>query len=242
MKAILIMIMCLTFYGTVSSGNKFFDYKFTQAEKIIIEKKGKTLGTGRLKTHLFWHTLWCGMCDFDKKYGHSWGDYEAEMAAKPILETKYKRNVGRIMYHNRPVDYYLPFRVPEYDQAMRDLVLADLKKDPIWYLEILAKRAKKILFEAIKPVIMLSPGIAFTLAYNFLIFILIISLLVVLKAWTLLKLIVFSGGTAVIPMAVTTFTNYNYYSIVHLVLSAVLVYIIIKMFIGFMPTKRMKNA
>lgn len=227
-KLMLVVVMFFTFYGSVSILHSFFDYKYTQAQRVITEKGGQTLKGVRLKSHVFWHSIWCGMYDFDKKYKHNWGDFFAEYHVKPILEKKYHREVGPLVYHNRPVDYYMPGRFPEYDMAMRDLVFSDIAKDPVWYLDIIKNRIKRIFAEAVKPRISFITGNTFVLPYNIFFYGLLIIMLIISSSWKLLKLILFSAGSATVPIVITTFSNYHYYSIIHLVVAASFIYVVIK--------------
>jgi len=228
-KAGWLIYFFIMFYATVSLFHGFFDYKFNQAVRVVEEKGGVPFTGGRLKNHHFWHTIWCGMSDFDKKYGHSWEDYVAEMKAKPVLKEKYGIDVGPIKYHNRPTDNYLSPQYPdEYNNVMRYLVFEDLKKDPLWYIGILMSRFKKIFFSSIQPQINLGIGNRILLPTPKIFYFILPVILVIVRAWGYVRLLLISMGSAIIPICVTTYSNYNYYSIVHLFIAALLFYIIIK--------------
>ena len=43
--------------------------------------------------------------------------------------------------------YRTPYELPHYEEVIRDKVLGDIRRDPVWYLGILWKRAGRILTE-----------------------------------------------------------------------------------------------
>jgi len=227
-KAGMVIAFFFAYYAVSSIFQSFFDYKYNEAFGIVKEKGGNTFKGHRLKNHMFWHTIWCGMHDFDEKYKHNWSDFVAEYNAKKMLKKRYGIDVGKLTYHHKPVDYYLPSRVPEYDSAMRDLVFEDIGKDPVWYLDILFKRLKRIFLESIRPRIMLITGHALHIPGGVFVYILTVSLILFFRLWGHLKLIIFSAGSMTIPLFVTTFTNYHHYSIVHLVTASVFLHIVLK--------------
>jgi hypothetical protein len=78
--------------------------------------------------HDTWVTLWEGLGDFDRRYGHTWSD-----------------DAVRAIAVREGVD--LPPRSPifergaEIDAVMKPHVVAAIRHDPAWYLGILGKRA-----------------------------------------------------------------------------------------------------
>jgi hypothetical protein len=68
--------------------------------------------------HDVWVSLWEGLGDFDRSHGHAWQDKAAREAAG---------------------DFALG--TPRSERALRALVLASARGDPLWYAGILVKRA-----------------------------------------------------------------------------------------------------
>jgi hypothetical protein len=110
--------------------------------------------------HHGWHPVWCGLGDFDTKYGYVWNDHNAAAWAKPKLEEMgiYVPS-GFFISGGDPREYYdadkiykkLPYEIPEYTILIRDKIIHDVTHDPLWYLDILKKRAVRI-FEVTTPV------------------------------------------------------------------------------------------
>lgn len=223
-RLMLLLVFLFFFHGTASMANTFFKYKFNQAKKVVENKGGAPFEGHKMQAHLFWHTIWCGMCDFDDTYKHSWSDYVAEYRVKPILNKIFGRNYGRLPYHHSPVDYYLPAFEPDYDKAMKILVIKDIKESPGWYAGILVKRLDKILFHGLRPRIALSPDKTLFIPGNMVFYLFFFLLLVFIKEWGYVKLIVFSAGTIIVPLFVTTFTNYHHYFIAPMFSAAVFYY------------------
>lgn len=140
--------------------NRFFLMKHNQAIAALTKVHGHPYpGNVRLYHH-FWHPVWCGLGDFDKKKGYVWDDTQALAYARPILEQKFHQYVPN-PYPDRnlpkSLDEYwdaegfykkLPYDIPNYNEIIRDKVLSDIKNDPKWYAEILGKRVDRLVNEA----------------------------------------------------------------------------------------------
>jgi hypothetical protein len=155
------LLMAGAFIVTLSIGgrlySKFFVAKFKQAHAVMVAHGG-TPYTGPLPIyHEVWHPIYCGLGDFDTKYGYKWDDRVAYAYALPILKAKYgieyKWNGNTWLFE----DYYdeehkYPKFVGDetdskYTEIIREKILTDIKNDPKWFLEILGKRAWRILTE-----------------------------------------------------------------------------------------------
>ena len=60
---------------------QFFDRKFAEAYAVVKAAGGHTYDGPRQSHHFLWHALWCGLGDFDRKYGYPWDDLAAEKYA-----------------------------------------------------------------------------------------------------------------------------------------------------------------
>lgn len=74
--------------------------------------------------HAFWFGMWSGLGDFDTTHGYSWLDSEASAAAVAAGGTPLRS------YGYDPVN----------EAIYRQLVLADISKEPFWYAGILVRR------------------------------------------------------------------------------------------------------
>jgi hypothetical protein len=82
-------------------------------ERLHVHRKPKAV-------HDVWVTLWQGLGDFDRSKGHAFLDKAGELEARK---------------HGQPL------RLSEASEAIfRRLVLSDIREDPVWYAEILARR------------------------------------------------------------------------------------------------------
>ncbi|MFC2114328.1 hypothetical protein ACFLRI_03165 [Bacteroidota bacterium] len=151
-KAILILTVFLSFYGMKYSIRYYFDTKFEHAAAFVEENGGHVYTGPRMTAHSFWHPVFCGLGDFDQKYGYKWDDIVAYNYAIPILKEKYKLSLnysgkyGLDEYYDKDSLYYKKLEeFTEYDEIVKTKVLGDIKSDPGWYIEILFKRIERIL-------------------------------------------------------------------------------------------------
>jgi hypothetical protein len=78
------------------------------------------------RKHEAWGGIWTGLGDFDRSKGHTWSDVAARQAL---------RDEGVELEH------WSRFHDPENQRVYRDLIFRHVREDPLWYAEILAKRA-----------------------------------------------------------------------------------------------------
>jgi len=149
------LFVILLFTNFIISRNLVFNYfnnKFDRANEIVLNKGGNPYIYPRTQGHKIWHPIFCGLGDFDKKYGYEWNDKVAYKYAIPILKEKYNINVNYSNqyytddYYDSQKMYYIKFdEIPEYEQIMKDKVVSDIKSDPGWYISILLRRVVRIL-------------------------------------------------------------------------------------------------
>lgn len=157
-RAALVGALAISFFVGQLGWKRHFEKQHEHAATVIGRLGGHPhpITKPRLYHH-FWHPIWCGLGDYGQKYGYQWNDHAAATYAKPILEARgiYFPS-GYFIENGDPREYYdpdtklykkLPYDVPGYDEVVRDKVLSDIKKDPGWYLGVLAKRAGAILDE-----------------------------------------------------------------------------------------------
>jgi len=148
----LIVLAGASFYLTKISIQKYFDYKFRQTYELVKKYGGHPYDGVRIKGHRFWHPVFCGLGDFDTKYGYKWNDTVAYNYAIPVLKKKYGLDLkydghsyALSEYYDKDSLYYKKFDdYDEYEEVVKEKVLSDIKNDPLWYVVILLKRIIRI--------------------------------------------------------------------------------------------------
>lgn len=148
-RVVSIGIMFFSFYLTSIFIQNYFDTKFENTYQLVKEQGGIVYDGPRINTHKFWHPVFVFLGDFDTKFGYGprVNDTVAYRYAVPILNQKYGMNLnytGQLYlddYYDSTKKYYKKFdEIDEYEAICKEKVLNDIKKDPLWYIEILFKR------------------------------------------------------------------------------------------------------
>jgi hypothetical protein len=198
--------------ATQLAWNAYTEAKYQQAIQFVRRAGGHPYVGPRRTVHVFWHSVWCGLGDLDTKYGYKWNDLAAYAYAEPILEKKYHIRIPpRDAYYYRET-YDAAGKYPKkpehfdrYNQVLRDKVLSDIARDPLWYAVILAKRVYRVLAEV--PPLQLHlgfrtlsarvPAVAW-LAQG----LLVPLVLIYLRRWDLLKLLAFCAPLTAAPLLI----------------------------------------
>jgi hypothetical protein len=95
--------------------------------------------------------VFCGLGDFDKKYGYKWDDIVAyryglkEMQEKYNIQLSYSGKYGLDEYYDEDSLYYKKLEeFDKYNEVIKEKVLTDVKSDIGWYAEIIVKRMERI--------------------------------------------------------------------------------------------------
>ncbi len=151
-KSLFVILLFTSFIVSRNLVVNYFNSKFDKANEIVLNKGGNPYIYPRTQGHIIWHPIFCGLGDFDKKYGYEWNDKVAYKYALPILKEKYNIHVNYSDqyytddYYDPQKMYYIKFdEIPVYEQIMKDKVVSDIKSDPGWYISILLKRVVRIL-------------------------------------------------------------------------------------------------
>lgn len=147
-RAALVVALVATFVG---AGRLYARHFVAQVEAVnhFISARGGVPYLGPVEPyHEFWHPVWCGLGDFDTKYQYQWDDLAAyrsvvrSMRSRPdqhpaLDETRWAQPI----YYDREQYYEMYFsEAPGFHELIRRKVLADIERDPKWYVEILKKR------------------------------------------------------------------------------------------------------
>jgi len=208
----------------------YFNWKFDQACRAVKAAGGRPYDGPRALHHLFWHPIWCGLGDFDKTRGYEWDDRSAADYALPILEEKYGVDVPKAKrtevlfeaYWDKHGDYYrTPYELPHYEDVIRDKILHDITRDPLWYLGILAQRAWRVLGQTTPP--HLSLGTAWvSLPVHGILLLPVLGLLAVRRCWMPFKLLCFTLPLSATALLVFSGLGTCYYACYHLFVIALL--------------------
>lgn len=143
-----------------------FEAKIARTREVVESVGGVPFPASKPIDHELWHPIWCGLGDFDTTYNRAFDDRAAFRAALPQLE----RQTGRRLdldpsaweQPNYPLErtrrYFMVFGdFPGYDQAIRALLIEQMRKNPWWYPRILMKRIKAIV-ENTTPLTLIADG------------------------------------------------------------------------------------
>ncbi len=151
LKLMTLLFLFVSFFSTRMLIRQYFNNKFDQAYSLVKNHHGHPYNGPRMKAHSFWHPVWCGLGDFDKKHGYAWDDTRAYRYALPVMKSQYGLSLdysggyGLDEYYDPGHLYYKKLEeFPEYDLVVKQKVLKDIKSDPLWYLGILFRRIVRI--------------------------------------------------------------------------------------------------
>ena len=226
----LVGLLAGTFAATSYGWKAYFDFKFRQAFRAVEAAGGHPYAGPRDLHHMFWHPVWCGLGDFDTKYGYSWTDVAAARYALPILKAKYGVEVPEWDQSSHSFDahwdkngkyYKTPYELPHYAEVLRDKVLHDISHDPLWYAGILARRVWRLLSET-TPVRLSVWKAHLTLPMHGLLVVPVLAFLAWTRRWMLLELLCLS-----LPLSLTALLIYSgdgmcWYSCYHVFAAAIL--------------------
>lgn len=213
----LLCLLLFSFFIGNYSWESYFSYKTKQAETIVATSGGTPYLGQRFNTHLLWHPIFTGLGDFDNKYGYGWDDGVAAMYAKSVLKEEYVSG---------PIDEH-----PRYSKIIREKVLHDIKKDPLWYTKIILRRVIKSIYSTTP--VSLSAGRINLRLFHFQGFMLIpmLCLLYWMRSWMFLKILLFTLPLSLPNIAIYSGMGMTNYAIFHLFTTAILIAWVIEILI-----------
>ncbi len=144
----------VAFFVANRSVMALLDHKAKVTSELLASHGGVPYNGPVVHDHIFWHAVFCGLGDYDKKYGYAWNDEVAYRYALPKMKELHPEHPDLAPRETQPWSYdragkyaVMFEEIPPYDQIIKEKVLGDIKKDPRWYYEILKKRARRILAE-----------------------------------------------------------------------------------------------
>jgi hypothetical protein len=160
MRLLLVGLLTAAFACGCAAWTRYFDHKFLEAYEVVKKAGGHPYDGSRQGYHFFWHSIWCGLGDFDTKYGYAWSDVAASEWALGVMRREYRyepqgnpplkeepiQALSLRLYWDRDRKYLrTPFEDSLYIQVVRDKVLHDIRNDVAWYGSIVGKRLLRIL-------------------------------------------------------------------------------------------------
>ncbi|MCF8298342.1 MAG: energy-coupling factor transporter transmembrane protein EcfT [Saprospiraceae bacterium] len=146
-KFIIILLIVISYWGSKKLVIGYFNAKNEQTTQLVKENNGHIYTGKRIPGHIFWHPIFCGLGDFDTKYGYEWNDKVAYRYAIPKLKEKYNIDIKYSdkyyidEYYDKDSLYYKKFdEIDEYEYVLKEKVISDIKSDKLWYLGIITKR------------------------------------------------------------------------------------------------------
>lgn len=227
------LVLCLLLVGSYAtakaSWNHYFNKKFDEAVEIVTRLGGNPYLGDRVTKHTFWHPVYCGLGDFDTKYGYNWDDErEAYKYALPILKKKYKislsynNELGLNEFYDAKHKYYKKIELyPEYEEIMKERVLHDILSDKVWYAKIIGHRLWYV-FTKTSPVWLGFAAHHLEIPFTGLLVLPFLLFLIIKKSWVWTKLIVFSFPLAASSIIIYAKKNITYSSCFHLFMVAIL--------------------
>jgi hypothetical protein len=233
-RAALVLLLATTFWAGSAAWTRYFDQKFAEAYRVVKAAGGHPYDGPRQVYHFFWHALWCGLGDFDTRYGYEWNDLAAMAYALPILEARGFRAEGYPALEPQPYDsltlgvYWdrgrkyarTIFELPQYADVIRDKLLHDVSHDPAWYLGILGKRAWRLFTTTTPPSLSLGDGRRASLPERPIWGALALGVALLLlqaRRGFLLKVLLFTLPVSTTPLLVYSGQGAVYYNVAHLV-------------------------
>jgi hypothetical protein len=235
-RAALVAVLALSFYVGGSYWGWHWVSKQRHSAQVIKSYGGHPYPDDIRLYHHVWHPIWCGLGDFGQKYGYVWNDHEAAAYAKPILEAKgIFVPSGFFRAYSDPREYLdpetkiykkLPYDIPYYNDIIRDKVLSDIKKDPAWYLGVLANRVHRI-FTMTTPIRVTWPSGFLNVPWHAALLVPVAALLALARSRFLLGLTLFTLPSATTALLIFSDLGITYYGIFHIVTFAVVASIIV---------------
>jgi hypothetical protein len=228
----LVALLAASFVLTYRAWQAWFHAKEREAKAVLARIGGHPYPGEHFEGHQVWHPVWCGLGDFDTKYGYEWRDEAALEYARPILLERYGIKVAdpfgpESRFLDAAETYRaFPSALPEYERVIREKVLHDITHDPLWYLGILAHRAWRLLDET-APV---RAGAAFhhvTIPMHGLVLLPLAALLWRARSRFALKLLLFTLPTCITPLAIYSGDGMSYYALYPIAAAAILLAVLL---------------
>ncbi len=216
----LLLLLAISFVTVERALHRYFQHKIEEAAVVVEEAGGYPLAPQQYTTHGVWFSIWCGLGDFDEKYGYKWADGTGYRYAAPILREKFNITV-KGQFLDQANKYCKKMEnLPEFRELIRDKVIHDIVADPLWYGGILWKRIKRV-FSVITPARLALGKWSADIPMQTVLLVPTLILLLFFRAWMPLKLICFTFPLSLVAICVYSGQGTTYYTCFHLILAAI---------------------
>ena len=244
----LIFSFLLVFWASGFLWQSYFDYKIDEAKEEVAKVGGHVYEGPIDMHHMFWHSAWIGLGDFDRKYGHRWKDRVGARFALPILKEQYGIQIPPWKGTNKFEEYWdknnkfykTPYELPYYNEVLKNDIMYKIVNDPVWCITILYKRMIRIL-NSTSPIRAQIFNQYIEIPFHGNLVIILIIMLIILKKWFYLKLILFTLPVSTVALVVYSgkgVTNYSIYHFMAFTIILVALFKLLKMYFGKHSTDR----
>ncbi|MEQ8319689.1 MAG: hypothetical protein RH946_05440 [Rhodospirillales bacterium] len=226
-KGAMMLLLLVTFMSTNTAVNSYFNYLENRTVKIVRAAGGDVAtDRGGVKVHLFWHSFWGGLGDFDDKYGYLFWDRVITDYGQPISEKLPGNETGT---HVRYTEAYA--------KVLRDKVINDIVSDPLWLTRIILKRFERGLFENTPVRIAIgsaSIDIPYVKPLLIPVGLVLLGFYLFRREWGIPILFLYPLSIGAITIAMTSDMGFHYYLILHLFFCALLAGLILEALLRLM--------
>lgn len=223
--------------------------KYREASAVVEQFGGQPFRGIRMTYHSVYHSVWCGLADFDHKYGYRWSDNQPESYAWPILQAQGQNvDLGADQMGYVCGGAYIEYQAG-YGKVLEARLRDNIRADPGWYARIILQRVQRILFEN-EPARLNVPAIAFTVqlprAERAITsvnlpplaltgprspwpYLAVLALLLIFRLWGYVKLLLLAMPTLAVPLIITTYGGQQVEFVGHLVLAAIAVTVALRL-------------
>jgi len=229
------LIFILLFTLSLTGWERYWEMKNSQAVQKVEAAGGFPYKGSRYLYHRLWHPVWCGLGDFDQKYGYEWRDRTAHAYALPFLRERLGKNLTLSgdnyleqtyegsSHRIKPEDH------GEYLAILRDKVLGDIRRDPVWYAGILMKRAAHI-FRETTPVRIGVSNHFVTIPFSGFLTLPVLAWLLRRRDWQKILLIAFTVPLSLPALLIYSGGGQTFHSLFHLAVFALIPCIVTGLF------------
>jgi hypothetical protein len=245
-RIIPVVLLLLCFFITNKTIQAHFANKFNETKALVVKAGAVPFEGGKTMVHPFWHPIYCGLGDYDKKYGCVLHDTAVYNYVLPILRKKTGQALkypGKTVYEM--AEYYdadsLYYKKAEtiegFDEIVKKRFIEMISNDPIWYGNILMKRIGDF-FLNLSPIGITLNEKVIEIPFSGIIVLILMVLLLFYRAFNWLKMIIFTMPLGVSVILIYSAYNSSYQSIFHLITFAIFVYVLS----GFFKHRKLING
>jgi hypothetical protein len=228
-RAALAVVCLVSFVGVSNGWRAWFGHKRRVALDVVTRAGGHPYTYDRLTYHTFWPPIWSGLGDYGGKYGYEWEDGVAVKYALPILEERYGLTPKWSRVAHFLDEYWDPARkyrrsivsVAPYHEVLREKVLGDIGRDPLWYAGVLARRVGRVFMET-TPVRVGLGRHWLPVPMHGLLLLPVLALLVWARAWPMARILCFTLPLSATAVAVYSGRGMCFYACYHIFVAAFL--------------------